>query len=144
MLRLKTMLPQVSVVFRSIVVVCLILAASVVRADTAGQVRRGESATSSGTQVSMAGVEPAVYQRLSTPAMTARTNWARHGGYWGGGWGWGFPGFYNPWVVPQVYGGTWYQRPYPDHLIYNNVRSGAQPAPADCGFGEPDASASGP
>lgn len=101
-------------VVRSIVAVCLIFAAcgaSVVRADEA---------------------QPAVYQRVSTQAAVARANWARDGGHWGGGrWGWGYPGFYNPWFAPQFYGGTWYQRPYPDHLIYNNVRSGP-PMPIPC------------
>jgi hypothetical protein len=39
-------------------------------------------------------------------------------------------------MVPQVFGGTWYQRPYPDHLIYNNVRSGVPTVQSPCGFGE--------
>lgn len=88
--------------------------------------------------------QPAVYQRVSTQATIARAIWAQRGGQWGGGnWGWGYPGFYNPWIAPQTFGGTWYQRPYPDHLIYNNVRSGMPLAPAACCLGEPDASASG-
>jgi hypothetical protein len=83
---------------------------------------------------------PAVYQRIRTNPTIARTNGAPLGGYWGGG----YPGFYNPWFAPQVFSGTWYQRPYPDHLIYNNVRSGMPPAPNACGIGEADASASVP
>jgi hypothetical protein len=118
---------------------CLVLAAcdaSFIRADTAGQ-------ASSGTQVTTADTMPAVYQRVSTQATIARTNWARGNGNWGGGgWGWG-PGFYNPWIAPQVFGGTWYQRPYPDHLIYNNVLSGMPPIQSPCGFGEPDVSTPG-
>lgn len=68
-------------------------------------------------------IVPAVYQRTSTRTAIARANWARHGGNWG----WGYPGFYNPWFAPQAFAGTWNQRPYPDHLIFNNVRSGAPP-----------------
>jgi hypothetical protein len=120
-------------VVRSTVSVFLILAACaapVARANTAEQ-------ASSDTQVASTDIVPAVYQRVSTQATIMRANWARHGGPWGGGgWGWGYPGFYNPWVAPQVYGGTWYQRPYPDHLIYNNVRSGMPIAPAACGLAD--------
>jgi hypothetical protein len=80
-------------------------------------------------------VQPAVYQRVSTQATIARTNWAQHGGHWGGGnWGWGYPGPYNPWFAPQVFSGTWYERPYPDHLIFNNVRSQMMATPAACGL----------
>jgi hypothetical protein len=93
--------------------------------------------------------QPAVYQRVSTQAEITRASWAHQGGglwsggNWGsGGWGWGSPGFYNPWMAPQVFGGTWYQRPYPDHLIYNNVRS-RPPLQAICLSCEPDTSASG-
>lgn len=64
-------------------------------------------------------VVSAVYQRVSTHAAVARRNWGHHGGSWG----WGNPGFYNPWFGPQYFAGTWYERPYPDHLIYSNVRS---------------------
>jgi hypothetical protein len=76
-------------------------------------------------------VIPAVYQRTSTHAMVQNANWSHHGG----GWGSGFGGFYNPWFSPQYFAGTWYQRPYPDHLVFNNVRSHAipmVPLEADC------------
>jgi hypothetical protein len=66
-------------------------------------------------------VIPAVYQRTSTHAMLQQTNWSHHGA------GWGVGGFYNPWFSPFTFAGTWYQRPYPDHLVFNNVRSHAVP-----------------
>jgi hypothetical protein len=66
-------------------------------------------------------VLPAVYQRTSTHAMVQQANWSHHGGDWSGG------GFYNPWFTPFTFAGTWYQRPYPDHLVFNNVRSHAVP-----------------
>jgi hypothetical protein len=78
-------------------------------------------------------VVPAVYQRTSTHAMVQQANWSHHGGTWGGGWGSG--GFHNPWFTPFSFAGTWYQRPYPDHLVFNNVRSHAvpvMPMPTDC------------
>lgn len=64
---------------------------------------------------------PAVYQRTSTHAMVQQANWSHHGGGWGSG------GFYNPWFTPFTFAGTWYQRPFPDHLVFNNVRSHAAP-----------------
>lgn len=69
---------------------------------------------------------PAVYQR------SREGEFVNHGGGWQGGqrgWGnWG-GGLYNPWFGPQFFAGTWYQRPYPDHMIYNNVRSGIPSVP---------------
>jgi hypothetical protein len=66
---------------------------------------------------------PAVYQRSREVSFVHGGGHGHHGG--GGNWGggqWG-GGFYNPWFGTQFYAGTWYQRPYPSHLDFNNVRS---------------------
>jgi hypothetical protein len=80
---------------------------------------------------------PAIYQRSRDIAFANGGGGHGHnGGNWGGA-------FYNPWFGTQFYAGTWYQRPYPDHLIYNNVRSHMVPiqqatpaCPAACGVAE--------
>jgi hypothetical protein len=74
---------------------------------------------------------PAVYQRTSSHSMVQQANWSQHGGSGGPGFG----GYFNPWFVQPYFAGTWYQRPYPDHLVFNNVRSHAipmMPLEADC------------
>jgi hypothetical protein len=68
-------------------------------------------------------VVPAVYQRTSSHSMVQQANWSQHGGSWGSGYG----GFFNPWFAQPSFAGIWYQRPYPDHLVFNNVRSHAVP-----------------
>jgi hypothetical protein len=76
-------------------------------------------------------VIPAVYQRTSSHSMVQQANWSQHGSAWGPGYG----GFFNPWFAQPYFAGTWYQRPYPDHLVFNNVRSHAipmVPLEADC------------
>ncbi|GEM_PF-2065243 len=75
---------------------------------------------------------PAIYQRSRDIAFVNAGHGGGHGHHGGGQWG---GGFYNPWFGTQFYAGTWYQRPYPDHLIYNNVRSRMVPiqqASPDC------------
>lgn len=63
---------------------------------------------------------PAIYQRSRDVAFVNSGYGGGHGHHGGGQWG---GGFYNPGFGIQFYAGTWYQRPDPDHLIYNNVRS---------------------
>ena len=64
---------------------------------------------------------PAVYQRSRDIAFANDGDiGGGHGHHGGGDWR---GGFYNPGFGIHFYAGTWYQRPYPDHLIYNNVRS---------------------
>lgn len=60
-----------------------------------------------------------VYQR-DRGFPQAGSNWGFPGGYpFGIGYGFGFP--------PQVYGGSWYQRPYPYHLDYFRWRYSTPP-----------------
>jgi hypothetical protein len=74
-------------------------------------------------------VDAPVYQRDREIAFVN----AGHGGHghhggggYGGSLGYGVPYAY-PWIAPQVYAGTWYERPYPYHFDYYRMRYSSPP-----------------
>ncbi len=86
-------------------------------------------------------VDAPVYQRNREIAFVNGYH-GGHGHLGGGGYGgytvFGIP-YGNPWFAPQVYAGTWYERPYPYHFDYYRMRYSSPPiqeiAP-DCPYAE--------
>jgi hypothetical protein len=74
-------------------------------------------------------VEAPVYQRDRDIAFV-NAGYGGHGhhggGRYGGSFGYGVPYGY-PWFAPQVFAGTWYERPYPYHFDYYRMRYSSPP-----------------